>query len=48
MFGIGELAGRFGLATHVLRHWEAAGLLIPAARVGGRRQYTSRTSPAWC
>jgi MerR family copper efflux transcriptional regulator len=39
MFGIGELAGRFGLATHVLRHWEDEGLLTPAARVGGRRQY---------
>jgi len=39
MFGIGELAGRFGLATHVLRHWEDEGLLTPAGRVGGRRQY---------
>ncbi len=39
MVEIGELAGRFGLATHVLRHWEDEGLLTPAARVGGRRQY---------
>ncbi|GAB2661146.1 MerR family transcriptional regulator [Kribbella swartbergensis] len=39
MFGIGELAGRFGLATHVLRHWEDEGLLTPAARVGGRRRF---------
>ncbi|TYB49542.1 MerR family transcriptional regulator [Actinomadura chibensis] len=37
---IGELAGRFGLAPHVLRHWEAMGLLTPAARVNGRRVYT--------
>src|ERR687894_383078 len=36
---IGELADRFGLATHVLRHWEAAGLLTPARRVNGRRRY---------
>jgi MerR family transcriptional regulator, copper efflux regulator len=36
---IGELAGRFGLATHVLRHWEAEGLLTPARRVNGRRLY---------
>jgi MerR family copper efflux transcriptional regulator len=36
---IGELAGRFGLATHVLRHWEAVGLLAPARRVSGRRRY---------
>ncbi|QBD83459.1 MerR family transcriptional regulator [Ktedonosporobacter rubrisoli] len=36
---IGELAARFGLAPHVLRHWEAMGLLIPAAGVSGRRRY---------
>ncbi len=36
---IGGLAARFGLATHVLRHWEAVGLLTPAARVNGRRRY---------
>lgn len=36
---IGQLAGRFGLATHVLRHWEVEGLLTPAARVNGRRRY---------
>jgi len=36
---IGELAGRFGLATHVLRHWEAVGLLVPSRRVSGRRRY---------
>ena len=38
---IGEIAGRFGLATHVLRHWESAGLLAPARVVGGRRRYRS-------
>ncbi|TNY36694.1 MerR family transcriptional regulator [Thermomonospora catenispora] len=37
---IGELAGRFGLRPHVLRHWEAMGLLSPARGVGGRRRYT--------
>ncbi len=37
---IGELAGRFGLRTHVLRHWEAMGLLSPARRANGRRLYT--------
>ncbi|WP_304451964.1 MerR family transcriptional regulator [Nocardiopsis sp. YSL2] len=37
---IGELAGAFGLATHVLRHWESVGLLHPARRVGDRRRYT--------
>lgn len=36
---IGELAERFGLATHVLRHWESMGLLTPARRVNGRRRY---------
>ncbi|MER6944191.1 MerR family transcriptional regulator [Nonomuraea sp. NPDC000554] len=34
---IGAVAERFGLATHVLRHWEAMGLLAPA-RVGGERR----------
>ncbi|MFD5316840.1 MerR family transcriptional regulator [Streptomyces sp. NPDC127098] len=36
---IGDLAARFGLATHVLRHWEAMGLLRPARDTGGRRRY---------
>ncbi|RSN56756.1 MULTISPECIES: MerR family transcriptional regulator [Actinomadura] len=36
---IGELAERFGLAAHVLRHWESMGLLEPARRTGGRRTY---------
>jgi DNA-binding transcriptional MerR regulator len=39
MKSIGEVAARFGLPTHVLRHWEAEGLLTPA-RVGDRRRYT--------
>jgi MerR family copper efflux transcriptional regulator len=36
---IGQLAARFGLATHVLRHWEDMGLIEPAERVNGRRRY---------
>lgn len=36
---IGELAERFGLAAHVLRHWESMGLLEPARRTGGQRAY---------
>ncbi|GHF08827.1 MerR family transcriptional regulator [Amycolatopsis deserti] len=35
---IGEIAAQFGLATHVLRHWESMGLLAPS-RLGGRRRY---------
>jgi DNA-binding transcriptional MerR regulator len=38
-FTIGELAGRVGVATHVLRHWEDLGLLSPARRAAGRRVY---------
>ena len=38
-YSIGELAALFGLATHVLRHWEDMGLLRPARRVAGRRVY---------
>lgn len=36
---IGEVAERFGLATHVLRHWEDAGLLAPDRDTAGRRRY---------
>lgn len=39
MKSIGEVADHFGLATHVLRHWEAEGLLAPT-RDGDRRRYT--------
>jgi DNA-binding transcriptional MerR regulator len=38
-YTIGELAARFALATHVLRHWEDMGLLSPERRVAGRRVY---------
>ncbi len=36
---IGEAAVRFGLETHVLRHWESAGLLRPGRDGAGRRRY---------
>jgi len=36
---IGEVAGRFGLATHVLRHWEEVNLLAPERDAAGRRRY---------
>lgn len=39
MKSIGEVASRFGLPTHVLRHWESEGLLTPT-RQGDRRRYT--------
>jgi DNA-binding transcriptional MerR regulator len=38
---VGEVAARFGLATHVLRHWESLGLLSPARTTGERRRYTT-------
>lgn len=38
-WSIGELAERFGLETHVLRHWESVGLLDPARDGAGRRRY---------
>lgn len=38
---MGDLAVRFGLETHVLRHWEAMGLLSPARDGAGRRRYGS-------
>ena len=36
---IGDAAARFGLPTHVLRHWESMGLLAPERAVGDRRRY---------
>ncbi|MFI1917168.1 MerR family transcriptional regulator [Nocardia sp. NPDC020380] len=36
---IGAVAGRFGLATHVLRHWEDVGLLQPRRDSAGRRRF---------
>ncbi|BFM25168.1 MerR family copper efflux transcriptional regulator [Microbacterium testaceum] len=36
---IGETAARFGLETHVLRHWEDEGLLRPVRDAAGRRRY---------
>ncbi|WP_033289768.1 MerR family transcriptional regulator [Amycolatopsis jejuensis] len=38
---IGEVADRFGLATHVLRHWESVGLLAPARSAASRRRYSA-------
>ena len=38
-WSIGEVAERFGLETHVLRHWEDVGLLAPARDGAGRRRY---------
>lgn len=39
LMSIGEIAQRFGLATHVLRHWESVGLLSPFRAVADRRRY---------
>jgi len=38
-WSVGEVAERFSLATHVLRHWEDEGLLEPARDPAGRRRY---------
>ncbi len=41
VWSVGDLAARFGLETHVLRHWESMGLLDPARDGAGRRRYGS-------
>lgn len=38
-WSIGDLAERFELETHVLRHWEDRGLLAPERDGAGRRIY---------
>ncbi len=39
-WSIGQIAARFGLGTHVLRHWEDVGLLDPVRDAGGRRRFS--------
>ena len=39
LLSVGEVAERFDLATHVLRHWEDMGLLTPTRDSAGRRRY---------
>ncbi|MFD4441891.1 MerR family transcriptional regulator [Nocardia sp. NPDC058519] len=36
---IGDAAAELGVATHVLRHWEDAGVLVPPRASGGQRIY---------
>ena len=40
---IGDVAARLGIATHVLRHWEDAGVLEPARLANGHRVYDEET-----
>lgn len=40
---IGEVAKRTGIRPSALRYYEEAGILPPAARVGGRRRYPADT-----
>ena len=37
---ISELAGRTGVSVHALRHYEKLGMLRPARRASGYREYT--------
>ena len=41
VMSIGDMARRSGIAAHVLRHWEAMGLLSPARTAAGRRRYST-------
>lgn len=41
---IGELARRTGAATSALRYYERIGLLSPAERAGGKRQYAASSA----
>lgn len=38
-FKIGEAAAEIGVETHVLRHWEDVGVLVPARSRTGQRVY---------
>lgn len=37
---IGEAARRLGVAVHVLRHWDAEGVVVPDRTPAGHREYT--------
>lgn len=37
---IGEVAQRLGVSTHLLRHWEAEGVITPYRSATGERRYT--------
>ncbi|WP_197688114.1 MULTISPECIES: MerR family transcriptional regulator [unclassified Actinoplanes] len=39
VLGIGQAGQRFGVAAHVLRHWESMGLLSPERTRDGHRRY---------
>jgi len=39
LWSVGQVADRFGVGTHVLRHWEDKGLLAPERDSAGRRRY---------
>lgn len=36
---IGDVAAKVGVETHVLRHWEDVGVLVPARTPNGQRVY---------
>ncbi|MGC4932221.1 MerR family transcriptional regulator [Gordonia sp. DT30] len=38
-YRIGEAAAAIGVQTHVLRHWEDVGVLVPARTATGQRIY---------
>ncbi|MEV0404980.1 MerR family transcriptional regulator [Actinoallomurus sp. NPDC050550] len=40
---IGDAAAALGIETHVLRHWEAVGLLTPPRSHAGHRTYDQQT-----
>ncbi|MFF7310898.1 MerR family transcriptional regulator [Streptomyces sp. NPDC008137] len=37
---IGEVAHRLGVAVHVLRHWDAVGVVVPDRTPSGLRDYS--------
>ncbi|MFC9694026.1 MerR family transcriptional regulator [Kribbella sp. NPDC056951] len=37
---IGEAASRLGVAAHVLRHWDDAGVVVPDRTSAGHREYS--------
>lgn len=38
---IGDVAAEVGVEAHVLRHWDAVGVVVPSRDAAGRRLYTA-------
>ncbi|MBF6078132.1 MerR family transcriptional regulator [Nocardia beijingensis] len=46
LLSIGDAADRLGVSTHLLRHWEAVGVVTPRRTASGARRYDAQSLDA--